>query len=106
MQSIPDGVELYVHRLIHESLTRELVREYHATYNCDRYNNIIFKNTYHHAVANFRLLNVTSFLNYISGLSKSSCGLRLYDNNEPVRLPKRYFFSSGMNSLEGYKLTN
>ena len=104
MQSIQKDVDLYIHRLIHESLTKELVREYHVIYRWDDSDNryiILFKNT-NRIAANFRPLNNTSLANMIRGLSKYEIEIRRNDNNEPVCLPKRYFFSSGMNSLTGY----
>ena len=105
MQSIPIDVKLYIHRLIHESLTKELVREYHVIYRCDdSYNSYMtFFKVASQIAANFRHMRITCLSNIIRGLSKNGIEIRRNDNNEPVRLPKRYYYSSGKNSLIGYK---
>ena len=102
MQSIPDGVDLYVHRLIHESLTEELLREYHSKYICHvKTDQLLSSNNY--IMCNYRNIHKLRFDSdkFICGLSYASSTIRLDDNNNPVCLPKRYIFSSGMNSLTG-----
>ena len=95
MQSIPDGVDLYVHRLIHESLMKEVIREYHSLYACGTNHHLYFKYDYS-SCANYR--HITSCL---GGYNVHRVLFNPRDR-EDVKLPKRYFFSSGMNSLTGY----
>ena len=102
MQSIPKDVDLYVHRMIHESLTKELDREYHSKYNYSAITNALYISIYS-VGCNYR--NIHKFgidgCKFVSGIWKPVIPY-YHNNNEPVRLPKRYFFSSGMNSLTGY----
>ena len=102
MQIIPSDIEIYVHRVIHESLTEELIREYHWKYNCSINTHALLSGNY--VMCNYR--NIHKFgidgYKFITGLLCDSPTIRLHDNNNPVCLPKRYFFSSGMNSLTGY----
>lgn len=100
MQSIPKDIDLYVHRLIYESCMRELIQEYHSLYESDVYNQLYlkWKGT---AVANYR--DVHPIENrLIFGCSHRYIGM-IFKDGFGVYVPRRYFFSSGMDSLEGYK---
>ena len=102
MQIIPSDIEIYVHRVIHESLTEELIREYHSKYNYCIKTHVLLSNNY--VMCNFRNIHKCGIYGYIfiGGLLWESPTSHYHDNEEPVCLPKRYFFSSGMNSLIGY----
>ena len=103
MQSIPKDVDLYVHRMIHESLTKELDREYHSKYNYSTLEDALSTSSYNIG-CNFRNIHKFGIDGYqsVSWICKPTVTPDRRDNNNLVRLPKRYFFSSGMNSLTGY----
>lgn len=101
MQSIPDGMEVYVHRLIHESWMKELVKEYHSLYALGIQDRVYLKSK-GCIVANYRDF-VTDWGRY-----KCICGCSYYygirrRDGKSIEVPKRYFYSSGMISLYGYK---
>ena len=106
MQSIPDGVDLYVHRLIHESLMKEVIREYHSLYesDVDGYDMLGYKESTNFYAANYRTgpsIHEFNIMYRVNGLMHDyyDCD---HSDEEVVELPKRYYFSSGMNSCTGY----
>lgn len=102
MQSLPKGVELYIHRLIHESFTKEIVKEYNNLYFCD----------YNYFDGLFSSINSDCFLNYrplfyynkdYAHIHNISISIDYYDTEPLPDLPKCYIYTSGLNSGEGYK---
>lgn len=97
MQSCPKEIDIYVHRLIHESLIKQVNNEYHFKYYLSNNDTLKIKNPL--GICNYRGLGVhrkTNFYDWF--IYKFNHEMIIY-----VKIPERYFFSSGMNSLEGYK---
>lgn len=94
MQSIPKEVEWYIYRLLHESRMKQLLREYHSSYKwgtqylASRRNNM--------RTANYR--NTTGYEKIHLLLEP-----RWMQGIHTDFLPKKYFYSSGLNSPLGYK---
>lgn len=103
MQSLHRDVDLYVHRIIHESLMKELNQEYHSLYGLGQHNEIYLKSK-GLVVANYRDFE-TNWVQYnaIFGCAVNSNSVRRrQDNKNPIKVPNRYRFSSGMDSRTGY----
>lgn len=93
MQSLPKGVTIYINRLIYASRMKELLREYHSLYLIDMHERLRFKNTMRFA-ANYR--DIHPIMCTIKNI------YTLYSKETGCLLSKRYFYSSGLNSIEGY----
>ena len=97
MQSLFKEVELYIYRLIHDSLMKEIVREYHSLYYLKKDNNYLSIKTINMSVCcNYRELEfMWSPTNHVI--------CKLDDKYSGRILPEKYIFSSGLNSRLGYK---
>lgn len=75
---------------------KELVREYHSLYqiHMDNHPYIMYKGLF---AANYRILS----RDHESSLLR--CIWSIDSNKLVIELPKKYFFSSGLNSPKGYK---
>ena len=95
MQSIPKDVKLYVYRLIHESFMKELIKEYHLTYYWSHYD-ALSSICDRSIVANYRAMDIILYVhNKVCKFDRSRKTI--------VYLPKRYYFSSGVNNQSGYR---
>ena len=103
MQSIPDGVDLYVHRFIHESLTKELIKEYHSKYGVDYKHCFLYSKSLSRVYVNYRSLSMPSDgYNMICRCTHNFSG-PIKHGSVLVCLPKRYYFSSGLSARVGYR---
>ena len=101
MQSIPKDVELYIYRLIHESLMKELVKEYHSLYKWGN-QTLLGRGL----VSTGTSLDIL-VANYRDCTDYETIHTILESRWKPGRcigfLPNKYFYSSGLNSPFGYK---
>lgn len=101
MKSIPKDVELYIYRFIHESLMKEIVREYHSLY---KWTNETVVSA---GLASVDTSTITPIANYRFYTGYRTIHPILESRWKPGRcigfLPNKYFYSSGLNSPFGYK---
>ena len=104
MQSLHNDVKLYIYLLIHESRMKKLNQEYHSLYGSALDYSLYLKSK-GLVVANYRYFDTSWIHNRLifgcSVNSNSVCRRQYY--KKTIEIPKRYHFSSGMDSLEGYK---
>ena len=95
---IPKDIQLYVNQLIHGSLMKELLQEYHSKYvYCAFANSLLQRNgrfSYNYRKL-FKIGGITFHYKIVYKNHTHNITPRGY-------LPKRYFFSSGMNRYTGY----
>ena len=102
MQSLPNELKLYIYRMIHEEYTKKLVSEYENVTYIDSYNELVLKMC---IMPKDRVGFGITF--NVRDLRVQKHYHRIYNAKthyvSAVYLPKKYFFTSGMDSLEGYK---
>lgn len=101
MDNLPELVVDEIYRHVHKSCMREVNKEYHDNFRLTEDVQELYMRCYaggnFYCAAHFRLYVNARLYHYVFLFSNHECA-----GTGQARLPRRYFYTSGMNSRHGF----